>query len=570
MNKKIILASALLAPILISAAVPPGEPFAQFKSMRPLREKESERYVRLYVKSTTVPKDVYIQIGGNSNVDTLTITKADYITSFEKKNLNQDQMDIKLWADSTVWFLNINNDDAYDLQLSRTALENIKEFRAENDSLANLDFVNDMKKLEYLVVNGNKRVKKLDLKSNTLQRCMLNKLVSLEAFTIDAPEVYEFRLEETSIPSADFSKCPKLKTFTFLNNSNVASFNFGPTKDLATVQMSGCNKLESIEVKDRPNLTQLNIFECPMLSEVRLGDLPLLSSLTLRALNLKNFKLTGLPALKTANIGENPYESLDIDQPTITNLTLNAFPQKEVDLTKLPVVSTISIQGGEVENVKFNDDALQNTIKIMYLWNNAIPLANFPARPKNMNTVLNYYAPQKQPVLPSSIEENQPLDLSLWSKAREGDGYTPAKVRWITIFEEELEKGKDYTEENGIYTFSHEIEDSVRCYISHTAYPYFAAGVKDNKNQVQDWRILSNYMVVKKTGSGVKTAMSDNENIRIYGNGQAIIIESLEKIPAAVYTIDGICVYEGLKREIPLPKGLYVVKAGRRTSKVKL
>lgn len=569
MKKTVLTGAVLLLPLLASAALPTGEPFAQFKTMKGSRKVDTERYVTVYVKSDKPSGEVYFQIGNTDKVDTLKITKANTLTKYEKKNLTADQVDVRIWGNSDIWFLNVNGNDAYDLSLGQTAKDNIREFRCENDSLTDLSCVNDMKKLEYLVIGGNKRLKKLNVKSATLQRFQLGRQLGLEEITVEGPELWEFKLEYSKIKSLDFSKCPKIKNIVATYNRELADVNFGAGQALYDVQVGGSDKLKSIVMKNKPALYKYAVHECPSLTSVEIADLPKLQIFTVRACGLTSYDISGFPALRTLSLGENPFTSLNIDLPDLTSVTIDKCPLEVIDLTKLPVLKSVYIRDGQVKKVNFNQNALDNTMTILYLTNNAITLADLPARPKNVRATHNYYAPQRQPELPKSIKSGEVLDLSAWSKGREASGYTPSEIKWETIFEETLTAGKDYTVEDGKFKFLHEVEDSVRCFITHPAFPSFGK-VKDAKNQDVDWRIISNYMVVKNGGGSVDDIQSDGSDIRIYGSGNAIMIETPEDLLVRVYSLSGNKVYEGFDRQIELPSGIYLVQAGGERRKILL
>ena len=128
--------------------------------------------------------------------------------------------------------------------------------------------------------------------------------------------------------------------------------------------------------------------------------------------------------------------------------------------------------------VLFADNALQNTATTFVLTENRMGISQLPPRPAKMNASLNYYAPQAQPQLPTTIKAEELLDLSDWTTGHTLDGTVPSVITWETKFEEALVEGTDYSVQNGKYKFLHEIEDSVRCYITNKAFPAFARTVE--------------------------------------------------------------------------------------------
>ncbi len=65
--------------------------------------------------------------------------------------------------------------------------------------------------------------------------------------------------------------------------------------------------------------------------------------------------------------------------------------------------------------------------------------------------------------------------------------------------------------------------------------------------------------------SGIDDIIADGS--AVISGGSAITISGSD-LPAAVYSLTGIRVYEGSSRHIELPAGLYIVKVGTRTAKV--
>ena len=206
-----------------------------------------------------------------------------------------------------------------------------------------------------------------------------------------------------------------------------------------------------------------------------------------------------------------------------------------VDLTKLTKLRSCYIRNGNVSALGLSDDAMQNTLTTMVLTDSRFGISQLPARPKKMNATLNYYAPQAQPVIPASIKAGETLDLSRWAVGHTlADGNIASEYKWETIFEEVLQEGTDYTVADGKFIFKHEIEDSVRCFITNTAFPAFARTV-DSKGNVTDYRIITNYMVVSK-GGGVSDITDSEQPALTVMDGRIV---AADERAIAVFTAEG-------------------------------
>lgn len=554
-----------------AAAVPAGPVFATFVSDKGLRAKESERYAQVYVKSSNVGDTVFFQFGEGAKIDTLVLTKANTMVNIKKTGLEGAGTVVKIWAPQTVWFLNIRDNDATSFTPG-TCATSVREFSCENDSLNNMDFLPQMQALEYLVSSNNRRVKSITVNNPNLQRLQLGKMPNLASLTVNAPVLYEFKLDDMPlIPSLDVSGCPALKTFTLTKAPNLASLKLSTGQVLESFTLSGSEKLAALELKDMPKLKRVQVYENPGLANVSLGNLPALATMLLRQNHLTDYSISNLPALRTLVLSNNPFTKLDINLPDLTSVTIDQCNLDTIDLRKLTVLKSCYVRKGNVKCVLFADNALQNTATTFVLTENRMGISQLPPRPAKMNASLNYYAPQAQPQLPTTIKAEELLDLSDWTTGHTLDGTVPSVITWETKFEEALVEGTDYSVQNGKYKFLHEIEDSVRCYITNKAFPAFARTV-DSKGNVTDYRIISNFIKVDKK-QGVTSLDSQSEvSVKAAGN-LTIEIEGLPaEAPVFVYAADGSEVAEAkgsTDTTIKLPAaGLYIVRAAGRSFKI--
>lgn len=569
---RIALGVAMLCGAGAWAAAPSGPVFASLITDKGLRAKESERYVQIYVKSSVTTDTVFFQFGEGASIDTLPVTKANSLVNIKKTGLSGGNIPVKIWAPQTVWFLNINNADATSFTAG-TCGTSVREFRCENDSLNNMDFLKDMKALEYFVCANNRRVKEVTLTTPNLQRLQLGKMPALQKITVAGPEIYEFKVDMPRITSLDFSNCPKLKIFNVSNATELKDVKLGACAVLEDATFGGCTSLQALAFENMPALKKLQLYDCTKLSQVKTTNLPALTQLNLRDNALTQLSISGFPKLTQVNISGNHYSTLEIDNPSITSLTLDKCNLDSVDLTKLNILRSLYLRNGNVRAVGLNASAMTNTLTTMQLLNSRFTLGSLPARPKKMNATLNYYAPQAQPQLPKVVKKGTVVDLSAWAVGHTLDGTVPSVFKWETIFEEVLQEGVDYTCENGKFIFKHEIEDSVRCFITNPEFPSFAL-LTDSKGNVTDNRIITNYLVVDNTGY---VAGINNDSDLMVSNPSSLtikIISSDNGTEATVYSADGRLVARRsvngeTEMKVPAP-GLYIVRAGGKAVKLQV
>lgn len=124
-------------------------------------------------------------------------------------------------------------------------------------------------------------------------------------------------------------------------------------------------------------------------------------------------------------------------------MTINNFKAKTVDLSALPLLNTLKATGGDIEKIIFHKESLDSAMKNLDVKNNNFTLINLPPRGKNVNTALNYYAPQKvMPTIPDVITVNTPVDLSAWVFGQSLEGNVASQIVWETSLEEILQEGK--------------------------------------------------------------------------------------------------------------------------------
>ena len=109
----LLAAATALQPNVAEAADTLGEPAIQFKSSRGAREKASDRYVQVYLKSSVPDTTFYIAF--DDSIVPLSIVKAN--TLYNKKvTVSKPEVTVKIYG-KTINFINFNTMDAYDVKI---------------------------------------------------------------------------------------------------------------------------------------------------------------------------------------------------------------------------------------------------------------------------------------------------------------------------------------------------------------------------------------------------------------------------------------------------------------------
>lgn len=570
----LLAAATALQPNVAEAADTLGEPAIQFKSSRGAREKASDRYVQVYLKSSVPDTTFYIAF--DDSIVPLSIVKAN--TLYNKKvTVSKPEVTVKIYG-KTINFINFNTMDAYDVKIGEDGNNTITEFRCEGDSIDSFDFVTGMKALTYLVGNNNGRLRDVTIKSQSLQRIRLGSMPSATSFTIEAPEAYEFYISSSAkIPSLDMSKCPKLKTFTCYNMSQLSQLTLAKHDSLTHVAVTG-SQLPGLKLENYPLLNDVAFNTSPKATYLEFANCPALTKITATNDAFESFAISDQPKLTTISISNNPLKSLTLDVPSLTVLYCDASQLKSVDLSKLTSIRTAWLRNGVLEHITLSQEAAENTLTNFDISNNLFTLVDLPPRGKAMQpkssyqTPSNYYAPQQCPQIPTNINVGDKIDMSKYAYGRlfATDSVVPSEIKWTTIFDEDLEEGVDYSVENGVYTFLKAQDDSVACSVTNSEFSWFKS-YSDTRGTVHDYRLITNYTLISQpTGIDGVTAGA-KAIVRAVGS-QAIAVSGANGAQVVVADLAGRVVWNARQSDdatLAVPaSGLYVVAVGAERFKV--
>lgn len=568
--------AVLALPAVANAQDLSGEPAISFKSARGAREKAAERFVQVYLKSSEAGAKFYVVVDGQA-------TEYDMVkaaTLYNKKiTVDKPEVEVKVYG-KTISFINFDTTDAYDVSVGEDGNNTITELRCSNNPITNIDFVNGMKALTYLVINNNPKLTDINIKSDVLERVKLNKQVAAKNFSIEGAKIYDFNLTNNNgIESMDFSKCPSLVTVGLAADSALKTVKFvdNPEK-LKSVTIS-YSQITEFNAKNMPSLNDVSVIANKKLTSCSFENCPIVTRLNLAGNGLAALSLSNLPKLTYLSIDSNPFESVDLDLEALTTLYCDKTPLKSADFSKLPKLKYLYARNGVLESIKLSDEAFENTLSGLYVTGNNFGLVNLPARGPKMQPTsstaepYNYYAPQNNPVLPVDINVGDEVDLSkyLYGKLYKSDDVVKSEYKWVTKFDEELQEGVDYTVKDGVFKFNKVQEDSVACFITNSEFPWFKK-YTDTKGKVYDYRIMTNYVAVN-AASGVEAVDKNNPKAVVKSVAAEEISVAVDATaPVVISDVAGrVLVNETVNEEkaFKVPgAGLYIVAVGNERFKI--
>lgn len=517
--------------------------------------------ISIYFKAAEPNTPVTFQVNDDEPT-TATIAKANSSTSLKVTLPVQESNRVTVSANGITYF-NYGNGKVSDIEFGSQAAS-VTEVRLPNNSLSSLDFVSKLPALTYLVAGGNPAITTVAIDLPTLQKLELDNSPSITSLTLNTPELTLLKLNKAKVTALDLSGT-KMAELTLNNDSILASVDFGAINTLKNVTLSSALALESISLKNQPELLKVNLTGCSNLSSVTLENLPQMWQFNAPDAKLSSIDFVNCPFPKgDINLNGNNFETFAPNTPGVWTMNLNNFKAKTVDLSALPLLNTLKASGGDIEKIIFNKQSVDSAMKSLDVKNNNITLVNLPPRGKNVNTALNYYAPQKvMPSIPDVIPVKSQVDLSQWAYGQSRDGNVASQIVWETSLEETLQEGVDYTVEDGVYTFLKAREEQVRAIITNTAFPDFK--ITKSGNNTYDYRLITNYATLEDENVGVES-VSDTGKLKVAVTGTTLIVTSDTGIE--IYNLDGVPVYRGAATSIPLARGVYIIRSGANTVKV--
>lgn len=284
------------------------------------------------------------------------------------------------------------------------------------------------------------------------------------------------------------------------------------------------NPLHTIDLSQNVALTYLNC------NDIEAETLDLSKCMALQTLYCNNNKLMTLDISKNVEL-KSLYclnnQLVEIDFTTNTKLdylSVNNNKLTSIDVTPCTALRYLFCIGNQISEIKVG--AIEKTLNCS---KNKLTFQTLPE-----TTIKGYtYAPQEAMGIAEEIYTNQELDLSAQNNIK-GITDTAQKTAytWKTADNQTtLEAGKDYTENDGKFTFLTPQAQPVYCEMTSNAFPKFtganvfkttpinvllATGIHDNPQ--------SNIVITTEAGKIHIKGLQEADSIRIYTiNGASII-----------------------------------------------
>ena len=267
---------------------------------------------------------------------------------------------------------------------------------------------------------------------------------------------------------------------------------------------------------------------------------------------LSALNVTRCPKLFWLSANENKLESIDLTAcPDLYNLNLSENLLSSIDLSVCNDLGPCRLSNNNLEEIIMPSEGVapKTTLDVK---NNRLKISTLPKKTEGMSSASRLtYAPQAPYVLPKDITAGTIVDLSSELKAiGVSDKEETTTYTWrLKTAGTALQKDVDYTEKDGVFTFTGtELADSVYCVMATAAYPKFTgtanmfkttnvhitvpAGVKGNT--------VSDKIVT--TGNGLIRVLNvaNNDMIEIFSlNGALITVRKASENTETIKVVPG-------------------------------
>ena len=540
-------------------------PIMTFTTTKGMEAKETSRFFQIYLKSSIANDSAYVDYGNGQPPVKIPIPKANYLTTLKndvtKVKMEKDTAVVKLYGNN-IWFVNINNDRVIDLKIHEGA-KKIKEFRCENDSLTDFDFLNEMTSLEYAVITNN-RAEKINIVNDSLQRLQMNKQPELKGLSVKSKNLYEFKLQNSLCSSIILTDCPSLRELTCFDNILLKEFKTD-SKVLTKFNLYKNPILETVEIPAQPKLGTLQITNNPKMTSINLADYPAVTNLAVFGSGFESIDASDLAELTQFQAQNSPsLKSLNFKGcKKVTSISANGSPLlASVDVSDCEILKTLNLYDCNLSALELNPKALA-TLTTFKIQNNNFNLETLPPTPTKISVNNYVYAPQKGfPKLPASSNLSTEYDLAGWLKAMKGDTEVKSIVKLVSIFEEDMEEGVDYEQVGTKFRFLKSNIDSLAFIVTNEAYPKFSG----------DNMLTSGYTRVSAGNSGVDDNLAAADKA-IATDGTSVVVKGMKGEICRIYDLTGRMIEEIVIADdlqlIPLPDNApYIVRAGKLSRKI--
>lgn len=272
------------------------------------------------------------------------------------------------------------------------------------------------------------------------------------------------------LTAIDVSNCTMLANL-IVSANNLSQLNVSNNNELVTFNCNS-NSINSLDVKNNTKLTTLKCYNN------NLNSLELSKNLSLTYLHCGNNNLSLLDVsantlLKELSCYDNKLTSLDLtNNKQIEILYCYNNTLSSINVTGCTTLLGLSAYNNQLESI---DVSTNTSMVALWINGNRFTIASLPQDKAiyhsmtSVNADYTYnYAPQ-QPI--AVFSNNGTVDLSSQLKAVDINGVEQTTVyQWYLIDGTPL-PSTNYTENNGVFTFTKTTADEVYCVMSNAAFP---------------------------------------------------------------------------------------------------
>ena len=275
--------------------------------------------------------------------------------------------------------------------------------------------------------------------------------------------------------------------------------------------------------------------------------------------------VTHCPKLFWLSANGNSLESIDLTAcPDLYNLNLSENLLSSIDLSVCNDLGPCRLSSNNLEEIIMPSEGVAPTTTLD-VKNNKLTISTLPEKTLGMSSASRLtYAPQAPYVLPKDITAGTVVDLSSELKAfGVSDKEETTTYTWrLKTAGTALQKDVDYTEKDGVFTFTGtELADSVYCVMATAAYPKFTGTA--NMFKTTNVHITVPAGVDENTVSG---------RIITTGNGLIKVLNAENNDMIEVFSLNGALVTMRKASEnvetIKVIPGSYIVKIGNKRCSV--
>lgn len=318
---------------------------------------------------------------------------------------------------------------------------------------------------------------------------------------------------------------------------------------------------------DVTKAVQLGVLKVPT---NKLGELNVTNNEELYYIYAEENELSALdathcPKLIWLSANENKIESVDLTVCSdLYNLNLSENLLSSIDLSVCNDLGPCRLSNNNLEEIIMPSEGVAPTTTLD-VKNNKLTISTLPEKTLGMSSASRLtYAPQAPYVLPKDITAGAIVDLSSELKAiGVSDKEETTTYTWrLKTSGTALQKDVDYTEKDGVFTFTGtELADSVYCIMATAAYPKFTGTANMFKT--------TNVHITVPAGVKENTV---SDKIVTTGNGLIKVLNIANNDVIEIFSLNGALVTMRKASEnmetIKVVPGSYIVKIGDKRCSV--